>query len=236
MSHLNVSLRGTATCVLLVAFPWFSLASSFSPEKRLVPGAGAQTTTAQPGQTGSAAPATGTQLHISIVSGDKATNVVDKSATRPVLEVRDANNSPVSGAMVTFTSPSDGPGVIFSNGQREATAMTDDAGRATVPVGTAVNVGAFQYQIAATYQGQETTATISQANYASQAQAANSGASAGAKKHSNKMVWFLVAGGVAVAAGVGAAAFHGNSSGASNGGSTVTVGPGSGGVTVGAPH
>jgi hypothetical protein len=227
-----MSVRGAATFTLLCAFPWFSTPSSFAAN-HLTPGAAVQAPAAEPGQPAASPQTSRGGLHILILSGNNAANVIDTPAAKPLVEVRDGKNAPVEGAMVTFSSPSDGPGVIFSNGLRETTVMTDAVGQATVPSVTAVNAGAFQYHITATYQGQEVTAAMSEINYPTQAEAANSGTPAGAaaKKHSNKMVWFIV-GGVAVAAGVGAAAFHASSSG----GSTGSIGSGSGTPTVGAPH
>ena len=235
MSNSILRLKRATSCALSLVFLWFSSANGM-PEKLLLPGQQVQAP-AQPGQPATPPPLAATGLHIVMISGDKAANIVNEPATRTVIEVRDASNSPVAGAMVTFTSPSDGPGVIFASGQREAAAMTDDAGRATTPVGTAVNTGIFQYQIAATYREQQANATSSETNFLTAADAAKSGATGPtAKKHSSKAMWFIL-GAAAVAGGVGAAAFHGNSSGsAASSGSSATIGPGSGSATVGAPH
>ena len=238
MRDLLFKCRSITSCLLLLSVPWFASAATL-PEKGLMPGellAGFQdTVNPKPGTPAQAEPEK-SGLRIAIIQGDKAANVVDKPAGKVTIEVRDTNNAPVTGAMVTFSAPGDGPGVIFVNGQREASAVTDESGRATIPTATAVNAGAFEYHIKATYQGQEAETTIAQTNYMTAAQAANSGATpAAASKHSTKLLW-VVLGVVAVAAGVGAAAFHGgSSSGSAATNPTVTLGAGSG-ATVGAPH
>ncbi|MBV9762735.1 MAG: hypothetical protein JO340_19400 [Acidobacteriaceae bacterium] len=220
-----------------MSFPWSSGAAAFPAKYHtpVEPITGFQTANPQPGTP--AQPGSGASgLRIVVVQGEKAANVVDKPAIKPSVEVRDKNNAPVAGALVTFATPSDGPGVIFSTGLREASVMTDENGRAAIVSATAVNAGAFSYQIEATYQGQQANATISQTNYMTAAEALGSGATQGAPvKKRSKMIW-IVLGGVAVAAGVGAAAFHGGGSSSSAApAQTVIIGAGSG-ATVGAPH
>src|SRR5438093_11966874 len=73
-------------------------------------------------------------LRIVVVEGEDAVNIVDrKTAVRPVVEVRDRNNLPVSGATVQFTIQQVGGaarGAAFANGQSVMTVTTDAAGRA----------------------------------------------------------------------------------------------------------
>ncbi|MBV9157713.1 MAG: hypothetical protein JO097_15725 [Acidobacteriaceae bacterium] len=228
------TIRATAVCALVLILccapgPAF-------PAGRLLPGElapGFQDTPSP--QPGALAPNASAALRIVILEGDNAANVVHAQAVKPVIEVRDQNNAPVAGAMVTFSTPSDGPGAIFPTGSRQTTVMTDDTGRATLLSAIAVNPGPFQYQIAATFRGLQASAVISQNNYPTAAAAHNAAPGAtNAQKHSSRMTWLIV-GAVAVAAGATAAALHGGSGGSPSTTPTVTIGAGSG-ATVGAPH
>jgi len=105
-------------------------------------------------------------LHIEILKGDRGINVIKKkTAVTPVVEVHDRNRLPVAGVAVTFTAPSDGPSVVFMNGSRSITVMTDANGQASARVTKPVNEGSFQITVSATFQTLVTTATISMTNY-----------------------------------------------------------------------
>src|SRR5579872_2386587 len=68
-------------------------------------------------------------LHIVVLEGDGAiNNVRAPRAKEPVVRVEDANNHGVSGAVVTFLLPADGPGASFGNGGTSLTLTTDDRG------------------------------------------------------------------------------------------------------------
>ncbi len=111
-------------------------------------------------------------LDITIVEGDGGSNVVGKkSSVRPVIEVRDEKNQLVEGAVVTFVAPADGPSVVFGNGLRTVTVMTDAQGRARPPAMKAVNTGSFRVQVSASYKGQMVSTAISQTNFESAAEA-----------------------------------------------------------------
>ena len=65
------------------------------------------------------------------------------------VSVRDAGNSPVSGAVVTFTAPGSGPSLTFSTGGTVANVATNAAGLATAPVMTANGITG-SYNVVAT--------------------------------------------------------------------------------------
>jgi hypothetical protein len=96
---------------------------------------------------------------------------------RPVVEVRDSNNLPVAGATVQFTIARAGGGAAasFANGQNAVTVTTNAVGRATASPLQAIGNGAVRIDVQATYQGQVATATVSQTNFATAADAAKAG-------------------------------------------------------------
>jgi hypothetical protein len=117
-------------------------------------------------------------LRIVVIAGEDAVNVIQqKTATRPVVEVRDRNNLPVAGALVTF-SIGGGKAASFG-GVSTLTVATNAAGQAAVTSLTPSAAGAFQIQVQAAFQGQLATATIAQTNVMTAAQAAAAGAATG---------------------------------------------------------
>jgi len=116
-------------------------------------------------------------LRIVVVSGNAGINVVKTgAATLPVVEVRDRQNMPVAGAIVTFVSPSSGPGVDFANGTHTLSLITETNGRAALTEMTPSGVGAFQIEVTVNYNDAFATATIKQTNYATLADAKQAGA------------------------------------------------------------
>ena len=115
-------------------------------------------------------------LRVVVIEGEDAVNIIQqKTAVRPVVEVRDRNNLPVSGALVTF-SIEGGKAATFG-GASTLTVATNAAGQAAVTGLTPSAAGAFQIQVSAAFQGQVATATIAQTNVLTAAQAAAAGAS-----------------------------------------------------------
>lgn len=152
-------------------------------------------------------------LRIVVIEGEDAVNIIQqKTAVRPVVEVRDRNNLPVPGVLVTF-SIEGGKAATFG-GASTLTVVTNAAGQAAVSGLTPSVAGAFQIQVSAAVQGQVVTATIAQTNVLTAAQAAAASASA--------------AGGSSTASGAGGGAGGGASgaSGAAGGGglSATTIG------------
>jgi hypothetical protein len=181
---------------------------------------------------------------ISVVEGEGGSNIVDKkSSTKVVVQVRDDKNQALEGAVVTFTAPADGPSVIFSNGFRTATVLTDADGRAPAPSMRAVNGGSFSLDVSASFRGQTVNTTISQTNYESAAEAKGKPASTPeetaptankARTRLSGTTWAIILGaGAAAAVGIGVGLSHKGSSSSTTGSSTTITGPGT--PTVGQP-
>jgi hypothetical protein len=190
-------------------------------------------------------PARQNTLDITVVEGDGGANVAGKkSSVKPAIEVRDEKNQLLEGAVVTFTAPGDGPSVVFSNGLRTVTVMTDSQGRARTPAMRAVNTGSFRMQVAASYKGQTVSTTIAQTNFESAAEAKGktpSSPGSGDRPVANKKsggglsgtTWAIILGAGAAAA-VGIAFGLGHKGSTSTTTTTATIG-GPGTPTVGAP-
>ena len=115
-------------------------------------------------------------LRVVVIEGEDAVNIIQqKTAVRPVVEVRDRNNLPVPGALVTFSI--EGGKAASFGGASTLTVATNAAGQAAVTGLTPSAAGAFQIQVSAAFQGQVATATIAQTNVLTAAQAAAAGAS-----------------------------------------------------------
>jgi hypothetical protein len=149
-------------------------------------------------------------LRIVVLEGEGGVNIIQqKTAVRPLVEVRDRNNVPISGASVTFTIGG-GNSAAFAGGAQTLTVTTNAAGQAAASGLNPLSSGAFQIQVQAAHQGQIATAAISQTNFVTAAAAAAAGATAGA------------AAGAGAGASTGAAA--GGAAGAGGGISGVTIG------------
>jgi hypothetical protein len=110
-------------------------------------------------------------LRIIVIEGEDGVNIIQqKTAVRPVVEVRDRNDLPVAGAVVVFSIS--GGGATFAGGATTTSVTTNAAGRAAVGGLNPVNSGSFQINVEASYQGQTATTTINQTNYATPAEAA----------------------------------------------------------------
>ena len=145
--------------------------------------------------------AQGGGLKIVVIEGEDGVNIIQqKTAVRPVVEVRDRNNLPVPGVLVTFSI--EGGKAASFGGASTLTVATNAAGQAAVSGLTPSVAGAFQIQVSAAVQGQVVTATIAQTNVLTAAQAAAASASA--------------AGGSSTASGAGSGA-GGGASGAAGG-------------------
>jgi hypothetical protein len=173
-------------------------------------------------------------LHIVVVEGDNATNILKKKLTvRPVIEVRDASDEPLAGALVSFTTPSIGPTAVFDNGGHTAVIVTDAKGRAALSGVTAENPGFFEYEVRVMYQDHSATATVGQTNVTSSGAAAPQPA-----EHSHKLSGrslALIIGGVVAGAGIGIILGTQQSGKTAPTTPTATIAAGSG-ATAGAPH
>ena len=109
-------------------------------------------------------------LRIEVIAGEDAVNIIQqKTAVRPIVEVRDRNNLPVAGVVVVFTiQPGSGgaSAAAFANGQSVFTATTDAAGRVASSALQPLQPGDVQINVQANYQGQTATQTIRQTNFA----------------------------------------------------------------------
>ena len=124
-----------------------------------------------------AAPAAAAQnpnLKIVVIEGENAVNIVRQgTATAPLVEVRDRNDQPVSGAVVTFAIRN---GRATFSGARTLTVTSNAAGRAVATGLTPTGSGAVQIGASAAFQGQTAVATIVQTNVMTAAQAATASA------------------------------------------------------------
>jgi hypothetical protein len=161
-------------------------------------------------------------LKIVVIAGEGAVNIIQqKTAVAPIIEVRDRNNVPVSGATVTFSVS--GKGATFGSGST-LTVTTNGAGQATATGLTPTATGAVQVNVSAALKGLIASATITQTNFATAAAAAAAAsggsaaagaAGAGGGGGISAMTIGLI--GAAAAGGVGAAYATGAIGGGSEG-------------------
>jgi hypothetical protein len=120
--------------------------------------------------------AQGSGLRIVVLSGEDGVNIIGKgTAVAPVVEVRDRNDQPVAGASVLFLLG--GNNARFAGNAARLAVTTDQSGRATAAGLQAVGKGAVRIQVQASFQGETATATVTQANFANAAEAAQVGKS-----------------------------------------------------------
>lgn len=179
-----------------------------------------------------------TSLHIVVIAGEDGVNIVKKkTAVQPVVEVRDRNNTPVSGVILNFTTPNGSPSAVFSNGARNLSLVSDSSGRAAVTGMQPVGTGHFQINVTASSGGTVLASiVIAQTNFATAAAAASAGAATGAAAGgiSTGLLIGIIAGVAAAAAVGGILATHSGGGGSST--PTATIGVGTGVGTVGPPH
>ncbi len=170
-------------------------------------------------------------LKIVVIQGEGATNNVrSRTATAPVVEVRDADDKPVAGAEVTFQLPVSGAGGYFNGWLRNQTVRTDANGRAA-STGMTPNdeQGRFNIKVTAVEGSRTGSIVIAQSNVSG---SASSAARNGGK--SNWWKWAAVLGGAAIAGGVVAGTRGDDTTAAAAGPRVVTVTPGV--ITVGGPR
>jgi hypothetical protein len=182
--------------------------------------------------TPAAKPAGSGDLKIVVVAGEGAKNSIrSRTATAPVVEVRDAADKPVAGAEVVFQLPPAGPSGNFNGWLKMQTVKTDDQGRAAASGYTPNDEeGRFNIKVVASTAQHTASVVIAQSNVRGGNGAAASTARPGWYK------WAAILGGAAVAGGVVAATRGGSNNGS---GSAVTTRPitiGAGAITVGGPR
>lgn len=143
-------------------------------------------------------------MRIVVVEGEDAVNIIQqKTAVAPVVEVRDRNNLPVAGVAVTFSVG--GQGASFG-GLSTLTVTTNAAGQAAAAGFTPTAAGAIHINATALVQGQALTATITQTNVLTAAQAAGAASATGGATGGAGSSGSASAGGAAAGGGGGMSA------------------------------
>ena len=110
-------------------------------------------------------------LRIVVLEGQGRENVIEREAEVPTLvEVRDGNDLPVSGASVLFVLAEGGTATLNA-GLRQVARPTNALGQAAVMVNP-VAVGVVELAVTATFGGETATAAIVQTNFATDEDAA----------------------------------------------------------------
>ena len=118
-------------------------------------------------------------LRIRVIAGEDAVNIIQqKTAVAPIVEVRDRNNLPVPGAVVTFAVEG-GKAASFAGGASTLTVTTNAAGQAAAAGFSPLVSGAVQINVEAAFQGQVIAATIAQTNVLTAAEAAAAAGASG---------------------------------------------------------
>ena len=119
----------------------------------------------------------GSDLRIVVLEGEDSVNIIGQGTAVPtVVELRDRNDLPVSGASVLFLL-GEGGAATLNAGLSQVAVTTNALGQAAVTVNPLAS-GAVQLQVSAAFQGQTATAAIVQTNVATAA--ATGGAAGGA--------------------------------------------------------
>jgi hypothetical protein len=168
-------------------------------------------------------------LNLVIVEGDGAVNNIhDRTAHEPVVRVEDEKHSPVAGAAVVFTVPTEGATGDFANGSKTVTIMSDKQGIAKAPTLRLRQAnGKLPIHVTASYRGLSARTTVNQI-----VEGAPPGAKGGGKGGAGKTVLIL---GIIGGAAAGGAFYAINRN---NGNSTPATpapptGPGAIGITPG---
>jgi len=152
-------------------------------------------------------------LRIVVLEGEGSVNIIQqKTALKALVEVRDRNNAPVSGASVTFAVTGKGGATVA--GSQTVTVATNAAGQASLTGMTPASSGGLQISVSASSNGVTATTTITQTVFATAAAAAGAtaavaaGAAAGGGLSTGAIVGIVggvaaVGGGLAVAGGGG---------------------------------
>jgi hypothetical protein len=170
-------------------------------------------------------------LKIVVLDGEDAVNVIQqRTAVQPLVEVRDRNNLPVAGAVVTFTIGGGGGAATFANQLTVLQVTTDAAGRAAAAGLQPVGSGAVNIQVSAAYQGQTASASITQTNFATAADAASAGRTPSSTQSANPSAASSGASGASGAAGAAGAGAAAGGAAATGGTGAATGGAAAGGA------
>ena len=117
-------------------------------------------------------------LRIVVIEGEDSVNVIGQGTAVPILvEVRDRNDLPVSGASVLFLLGEGGTATLNA-GLQQLALTTNALGQAAVAVNP-LATGAVELSVSATFAGETATAAIVQTNFATVAEAAAAGVGTG---------------------------------------------------------
>lgn len=123
--------------------------------------------------------ATAAGLKIVVLAGEDGVNIIrQRTAVAPLVEVRDRNDLPVAGALVTFAIDT-GKTAAFSAGARTLTVTTNAAGQATADGLVPLARGVVRINVKAAFQGQTASTTIVQTNAVAAASGGSAAAGAG---------------------------------------------------------
>ena len=115
------------------------------------------------------------ELRIVVLEGERSVNIIEQGTAIPALiEVRDRNDLPVSGASILFLL-GDGGTATLNTGLQQVATTTNALGQAAVSINPIAS-GAVELTVNATFQGQSGAAVIAQTNFATAAQATAAGA------------------------------------------------------------
>ena len=165
-------------------------------------------------------------LKIVVIQGEGARNSIrSRTATAPVVEVRDEADKPVNGAEVVFQLPASGPGGVFNGWMRTQTVRSNSQGQAASS-GLTPNqeAGRFNIRVTAQHGGSNASVVIAQTNV-------NGSGGGGSSKKA--WIWIGIIAAAAIGAGV-AAAVSGGSETATTPTNPVVIQPGV--IGVGGPR
>lgn len=122
-----------------------------------------QTATLMPAQE---PPAAAQKYRLVVTRGDGDQNSVKKgrATSQAVVEVRDENDRPVAGVLLTFALPTQGAGGSFVGGTQMTTVATNSLGQASATFTPNNVAGGFSMKVSGSVQGQSLSATIAQTN------------------------------------------------------------------------
>jgi hypothetical protein len=170
-----------------------------------------------------------TALSIVVIEGEGVVNnVAQRSGRDPVVRIEDENRSPVKGAAVVFTLPTDGASGEFANSSKTLTIVTSAEGIAKAQGLKVYRVnGKLPIHVTASYRGLTARTVINQL-----VEGAPPGAKAPRQGGNGKLIAILAIVGAGAAGGLGAAIASKKSTPA--GAATVPSGPSPIGITPGA--
>jgi hypothetical protein len=171
-----------------------------------------------------------TELNVTVMAGEGATNNLRERAHQPVVRVEDENHRPISGAAVVFILPTEGASGDF-DGSKTLVVTTDAQGVAAAHgFKTNQTPGKVVILATASYRGLTARTSITQVN------ADGPGAKGGGSRGHGKLIIILAAVGAAGAGGAIASMHKGSSSSAGTPPSGTPISISVGSISVGAPH